>query len=490
MTRSLPRPSRNSGIERARAKRTRPRSSNRLWATANRSAGPPTRMVVNRPSGSSRDVLTPIRRWMSLPGGERVERAAGRLRRRAGHARDPRAIVSISAGVGPGLASRDGEHEVRDGGRGVGTGEVAGGGGHHGVARGIGEQARDLDEPVRIEVLVLDQDRGPGGGEDSALRRWWPAACGYGTIAIGSANAADFGEGRGARRGPPRGRRRRAPRSSRRGGTGTAGSGRAAPSAARSRAASAAAYPASPVTCTTRTRSTRRGRAASTASLIRRTACEPPNTRRIRSPGRPPNGRPGLVGVHARDRPDRRAGHVARPRGRGPSPSPRSYREERREPGDEADAPARDHVALPEHARDPEHERREQGRDRDVAAGREDRRGAAREQQDEGLGDREAEADRVEHEVDVAARRAERAQEEAAHADALRRHERRLEAAVAAEPVELSRGGSCAKRPCDGEGRVDMTARSPARDQQAHRSRFLSRPSPATPTAGCRSRRS
>ena len=26
-----------------------------------------------------------------------------------------------------------------------------------------------------------------------------------------------------------------------------------------------------------------------TASLIRRTACEPPNTSRIRSPGRPPN---------------------------------------------------------------------------------------------------------------------------------------------------------------------------------------------------------
>ena len=34
---------------------------------AKRSAGPPTRMVVKRASGSRRDVLTPMRRWMSVP---------------------------------------------------------------------------------------------------------------------------------------------------------------------------------------------------------------------------------------------------------------------------------------------------------------------------------------------------------------------------------------------------------------------------------------
>ena len=67
MTTSLPRPRSVSGIPRDRAKRTSARSSWALWTVANRSAGPPTRIVVNRASGSSRDVLTPIRRWMSVP---------------------------------------------------------------------------------------------------------------------------------------------------------------------------------------------------------------------------------------------------------------------------------------------------------------------------------------------------------------------------------------------------------------------------------------
>jgi hypothetical protein len=54
-------------MARDRANRTRARSSNRLWTVAKRSAGPPTRIVVNRASGSSRDVLTPTLRWMSDP---------------------------------------------------------------------------------------------------------------------------------------------------------------------------------------------------------------------------------------------------------------------------------------------------------------------------------------------------------------------------------------------------------------------------------------
>ena len=67
MTTLLPRPRRRCGMSRLRTNLRRPRSSNPLWTTAKRSAGPPTRIVVNRASGSSRDVLTPIRRWISVP---------------------------------------------------------------------------------------------------------------------------------------------------------------------------------------------------------------------------------------------------------------------------------------------------------------------------------------------------------------------------------------------------------------------------------------
>ena len=67
MTMLLPRPSTTWGRPRDRANFTRPRSSNALCATAKRSAGPPTRIVVNRASGSSREVFTPSRRWMSVP---------------------------------------------------------------------------------------------------------------------------------------------------------------------------------------------------------------------------------------------------------------------------------------------------------------------------------------------------------------------------------------------------------------------------------------
>ena len=51
MTRSEPRPRMNSGSSRDRAKRTMARSSKRLWISAKRSAGPPTRIVVKRANG-------------------------------------------------------------------------------------------------------------------------------------------------------------------------------------------------------------------------------------------------------------------------------------------------------------------------------------------------------------------------------------------------------------------------------------------------------
>ena len=107
MTTLLPRPRIVSGKPRVRANFARPRSSKALCATANRSAGPPTRIVVNRASGSSREVLTPSRRWISPPSGERVEdgrAAVGALRRRRsrGH---PRAALDRLGGSGSGRRS-------------------------------------------------------------------------------------------------------------------------------------------------------------------------------------------------------------------------------------------------------------------------------------------------------------------------------------------------------------------------------------------------
>ena len=102
MTTSLPRPRSVSGISRDRANRTIARSSWMLWTVAKRSAGPPTRIVVNRASGSSRDVLTPIRRWIAVPistGSNARSPARGR------HATAPREIRSIVAVSGNGRRS-------------------------------------------------------------------------------------------------------------------------------------------------------------------------------------------------------------------------------------------------------------------------------------------------------------------------------------------------------------------------------------------------
>ena len=81
---------------------------------------------------------------------------------------------------------------------------------------------------------------------------------------------------------------------------------------------------------------------------------------------------------------------------------------------------------------------------------------------------------------------------EPAQRDARRRDERRLEAAVAAEPAQLRRRRrSSAERPGDGERRVDVSARPAGRDQQSHRRSTSPFPrSRARSTAGSRPPRS
>ena len=358
-----------------------PRSSNALWATANRSAGPPTRIVVNR---AERLVA---RRLDADPALDVRARRRGRrtARRRPGHGRRGHGRgpgrASISAAIGQRLAARaTASTRSATASAALGPREVARGGGHRRV-RATGRRAARRPRPGASRV---ERPR-PRPGSRRRPRRT-PRRCAAG----GRPRAGTGRSPSAARTRPPRrastrrparrrGPRRRARRSSRRrGGTRAAGTGRAASAGSVSRAASAAAYPSSPVTWTTRTRSTSRGSAAGDRVV------DPAHGLRAAEHQQDPLARPAaeplarLVGVDPAERPDRRA----RSRTCAAWPSAVAgrrvaHREHGRQPRDEPDAPARDDVALPQHARDPQHGRGEQHRDRDVAAGGEDRRGRA-----------------------------------------------------------------------------------------------------------------
>ena len=120
----------------------------------------------------------------------------------------------------------------------------------------------------------------------SALARWWPAACGYGTQTIGSPKAAASASVDEPARPTTRSAAASAAViSSRRNGI------RPVPVAAvrRQRLAGRHALgvgPVSPVTWRTQHRSTSRGSAPATAELNRRTACDPPKTSSRRGAGR------------------------------------------------------------------------------------------------------------------------------------------------------------------------------------------------------------
>ncbi len=186
MTTSLPRPRTRYGSSRARANRTIARSSKALRTVANRSAGPPTRIVVNRPSGSSRDVLIPesgagspipttsaskAGGWGAFTPAARVNadrwrggpatasgpplRARGRPRRRRRPADRARALRRTSA------TWRAGSSRI--------------------VAASSSASASNASSSTRRAA--------PASTSCRALARWWPAACGYGTTTIGSPSA-------------------------------------------------------------------------------------------------------------------------------------------------------------------------------------------------------------------------------------------------------------------------------------------------------------
>ena len=189
ITTSLPRPRSVSGIPRERAKRTIARSSWTLWTVANRSAGPPTRIVVNRASGSSREVLTPIRRWIAVPtrAGRRrpapdpADPSRGRAPRDRLDRRRPAAAAGASARARRSAATASaapGRPRPRA------AAAIA-------VRAGIvEEEVRRRDERVGVERLVGDEPGGAGVGEDRGVRALVAApACGYGTMTDGIPSA-------------------------------------------------------------------------------------------------------------------------------------------------------------------------------------------------------------------------------------------------------------------------------------------------------------
>ena len=173
MTTSLPRPSSVSGIPRDRAKRTIARSSWTLWTVAKRSAGPPTRIVVNRASGSSRDVFTPIRRWIAVPIATASKAAPDpcSVGRGRGHASDPREIRSISSAVGSGRRSAAAMTSAATASAAPGRPKAARRLGHRGAGGVVGQRAvRGRDERVGVERLVGDDPGRAGVGEDPGVR--------------------------------------------------------------------------------------------------------------------------------------------------------------------------------------------------------------------------------------------------------------------------------------------------------------------------------
>ena len=155
---------------------------------------------------------------------------------------------------------------------------------------------------------------------------------------------------------------------------------------------------------------------------------------------------------------------------------------------------ARPGITLPSHSTTGMPERRggQQDRYRHVAAGREDRGRTLAARIAAACGTDSGQAQRVEHGVDVRSDRCAASGGQGAGAGCPRAGTMAgLEATVAAQPAKLSDVRSSAQRPGDGQRRVDVSARSPARDQQSHRrSRSPSRWSRARSRAGSRPPRS
>ena len=169
------------GVPEARATgRTGPACAARRRCGRRRRGRParPARSVVNRARGSSREVFTPIRRWMSVPIASGIEAppwarspgSSGQLAARA--AEDRRRL-----GEGPALGR--GQDQVGHGGRGRRPAEGPRGGGHRVVGGRIVEDRGGGQERVRRRTASSSIRRAaPASTSGRALACWWPAAWG------------------------------------------------------------------------------------------------------------------------------------------------------------------------------------------------------------------------------------------------------------------------------------------------------------------------
>ena len=132
-------------------------------------AGPPTRIVVNRASGSSRDVFTPIRRWIAVPTAS-ASKAVGVGSGGTGHPAVPRAIASIRSARRQGLTGGQGKDQRGDGIRRAGPAEAASSRRHRRSGRIVEQQVRRHHERVGVEGLVRHDAGGAGVGERRRVR--------------------------------------------------------------------------------------------------------------------------------------------------------------------------------------------------------------------------------------------------------------------------------------------------------------------------------
>ena len=324
---------------------------------------------MNRASGSSREVLTPIRRWMSVPVAiaskprDHRRAAAGEaldLGRRPGAAGGAAAArtSSATASAAPGRPS--------DAGRGR----------HRGVRRRVLEEAGRVEQRRGIEGLVVDEPRRAGLDE---ARRVGPLVAGRVRIRHDDHRQAERGHlGQGRRAGPADDEVRRGQRGQhlvaqeRVRPVAAADVGRQGLAAGQRRRVAVVAGDVDDRDPLDEARQRLGDRGVEAPDGLRAAEDEQdPLARRDVQP------RPGRHAVDRGDVADRRAGHEARPvrGGAGQRPAGRLERDRERggQPGGRPDRPARDDVAVPQHDRDAERRRRHQDRDRHVAAGREDR---------------------------------------------------------------------------------------------------------------------
>ena len=164
MTTLLPRPRTKAGIALAPGVADRPRSSNALWAVANRSADPPTRIVVNRASGASRSARTPRRRAISAASSDGVERP-----RQGAQADGPRR-QAVDRVLG---RERSPQRQRHDHAATPSRARVGRGPGQRPPSRGARPASFDRrdarQQGAGIEVHVVDQPGRTGLGEDRGI---------------------------------------------------------------------------------------------------------------------------------------------------------------------------------------------------------------------------------------------------------------------------------------------------------------------------------